>query len=212
MSYRLASLLLSHDLEETAINDAPRNKAVSAANPDWTREHRSWCEWDPGKSLIHSVRHYQKWKGRWGSLGRLVRAWYTLKNRFWGVMCGSHLPVSVKLGGGLIMPHTQGVIIHADAALGPNCLIFHQVTIGEGGPIPGVPVLGGHVDVGAGAKILGGVVIGDHVKVGANAVVIDDVPSGATAVGIPARIVNGARPAEIRMPAVAKELMAGVPA
>jgi serine O-acetyltransferase len=43
--------------------------------------------------------------------------------------------------------------------------------------------------VGAGAKILGGVTIGDHAKIGANAVVLDDVPSGATAVGVPARIV-----------------------
>ena len=48
--------------------------------------------------------------------------------------------------------------------------------------------IGGHVDIGAGAKILGPVVIGDHARIGANAVVTSDVPSKATAVGIPARV------------------------
>jgi len=51
-------------------------------------------------------------------------------------------------------------------------------------------VIGGHVDIGTGAKILGPVTIGDHAKIGANAVVVTDVPAGATAVGIPARIVS----------------------
>ena len=51
-------------------------------------------------------------------------------------------------------------------------------------------MIGGHVDIGAGAKILGPVTIGDHAKIGANAVVVTDVPEGATAVGIPARIVS----------------------
>ena len=46
------------------------------------------------------------------------------------------------------------------------------------------------MDIGTGAKILGGVTIGDHAKIGANAVVLRDVPAFATAVGIPAHIVN----------------------
>ena len=94
-----------------------------------------------------------------------------------------------NIAGGLLIPHPNGIVIHPQAIIGPNCLVFQQVTIGTGGKKPGAPKLGGHVDVGAGAKILGGVVIGDHVKIGANAVVLDDVPAGATAVGIPARIV-----------------------
>jgi len=44
--------------------------------------------------------------------------------------------------------------------------------------------------VGAGAKILGPILVGDEAKVGSNAVVVRDVPAGATAVGIPARIVT----------------------
>jgi serine O-acetyltransferase len=100
--------------------------------------------------------------------------------------------LNCQLGGGLLIPHPNGIVIHPDATIGVNCLIHQQVTIGVAGN-RGVPRIGGHVDIGAGAKILGGVVIGDHAKIGANAVVTRDVPAGATAVGIPARIVERAR-------------------
>ncbi len=89
--------------------------------------------------------------------------------------------------------HPEGVVIHPQAVLGPNCLILSGVTLGTGGPIPGVPSIGGHVDIGTGAKILGGVHIGDHARIGANAVVITDVPAEATAVGVPARIIMPTR-------------------
>ena len=72
----------------------------------------------------------------------------------------------------------------------PIAWCFQQVTIGVGGTKPGAPVVGGNVYIGAGAKILGGVHIGDHARIGANAVVLQDVPRGATAVGVPARIVD----------------------
>jgi len=100
-----------------------------------------------------------------------------LQHRFWSAVCGCDIPVNSHLGGGLLLPHPNGVVVHPDAVIGPNCMLFQQVTVGTG-PRPGVPTLGGHVDVGAGAKILGGVTIGDHVVIGANAVVITDVPSG----------------------------------
>lgn len=82
------------------------------------------------------------------------------------------------------MPHPNGIVIHPAATIGPNCMIFQQVTIGGG-----APVIHGHVDIGAGAKILGDVVVGQHAKIGANAVVLTDVPAFATAVGVPARIL-----------------------
>lgn len=83
-----------------------------------------------------------------------------------------------------MLPHPNGVVIHDKACIGPNCLIFQQVTV-----VSGVKI-GGHVDIGAGAKIICSVHIGDHAKIGANAVVLCDVPAGATAVGVPARIVK----------------------
>ena len=82
------------------------------------------------------------------------------------------------------MVHPNGVVIHPDCQIGPNCLFLQQVTV-----VANVKV-GGHVDIGAGAKIIRPVVIGDHAKIGANAVVLCDIPAAATAVGVPAHIVS----------------------
>lgn len=109
-----------------------------------------------------------------------------LRHRWWSIVTGADIPLTCeKLGGGLLLPHPNGVVIHEFAEIGPNCLIFQQVTIGATNSWP--PKIGGHVDIGAGAKILGDIRIGQHAKIGANAVVLADVPAGATAIGIPAR-------------------------
>ena len=83
-----------------------------------------------------------------------------------------------------MIPHPNGIVIHPDARIGVNCLIFHQVTLGSRNA-DGVPEIGGHVDIGAGAKILGPVKVGAHARIGANAVVISDIEIGGTAVGYP---------------------------
>jgi serine O-acetyltransferase len=111
-----------------------------------------------------------------------------LAHRFWSVVTGADIPIDSSIGEGLMIPHPNGIVIHPAVRIGPNCLIFQQVTIGSSGK-GGLPIIGGHVDIGAGAKILGPVRIGDHAKIGSNAVVLIDVPERATAVGIPARIV-----------------------
>jgi serine O-acetyltransferase len=113
-----------------------------------------------------------------------------LRHRWWSVICGADIPLNSSLGGGFAMPHPNGIVIHPQARIGPNCLFFQQVTIGHAKD--GIPEIGGHVDIGAGAKILGQVVLGDHAVIGANAVVLIDVPAGRTAVGIPARLVPAA--------------------
>lgn len=163
--------------------------AVSAVEPDWSREAASLTRWQPPRSLLASIRAYQRHAARRGPLHGLARGLAVLRHRFWSVVTGADIPVTCRLGGGLLMPHPNGIVIHPGAILGVNCLVFQQVTIGAGGRA-GLPRIGGHVDIGAGAKILGGVVVGDHARIGANAVVVDDVPPGATAVGIPARVVG----------------------
>jgi serine O-acetyltransferase len=108
-----------------------------------------------------------------------------LRHRFWAIVTGADVPLNSEIEGGLMLPHPNGVVIHPEARVGPNCILFQQVTLGTG-PKPGLPKLGGHVEVGPGAKILGGVLIGDHVLVGANAVVVSDVPEGSVVAGVPA--------------------------
>lgn len=165
---------------------------AAAFIPDPERERpQRW--WDPPRRLLRSIRAYQKWKARGGVLGFVLRRWHVLAHRFWSVVTGADIPINSRLGVGLALPHPNGIVLHPDAVIGPNCLLFQQVTLGVGGPLPGVPTLGAGVNVGAGAKLLGGVILGDHARVGANAVVLCHVPAGATAVGIPARILTPQR-------------------
>ncbi len=106
---------------------------------------------------------------------------------------GFELSPYTKVGRRLILWHGVGTVIHANAVLGDDVLLRHGITIGvavelSDGLAP-VPIIGNRVTIGAGAAILGGVRIGDDVTIGANAVVLQDVPAGATAVGIPARVL-----------------------
>lgn len=163
-------------------------KIISANEPDWTREKKSFFSWSPSRSLLSSIRAYQKANASYSLMGEIAKNIAIIQHRFWSVITGADIPINTQIGGGLLLPHPNGIVIHCDAKIGPNCLIFQQVTIGitsANGP----PIIGGHVDIGAGAKILGAVNIGNHAKIGANAVVLVDVPENRTAIGIPARII-----------------------
>lgn len=166
-------------------------KSISAKVPDFQREKKNRNSFEPGKSLLQTIRNYQRLKANYG-LTRIFLPFVVGLHRFWSAVSGADIPLRTNIGGGLIMIHPNGIVIHPDAQIGVNCLIFQQVTIGVGSTA-GVPVIGGHVDIGAGAKILGGIRIGDHAKIGANSVVLSDIPAGATAVGVPAKIIGRAR-------------------
>jgi serine O-acetyltransferase len=158
-------------------------QTVSADVPDWSRETPRRL-WDPPRRLLGTLRRYQRWREREGRLAPLICKLTVLEHRFWSVVTGADIPLNCKIGGGLALIHPSGVVIHPEAKIGPNCLIFQQVTLTKG------VHLGGHVDIGAGAKVVRGVSVGSHAVIGANAVVLSDIPSGATAVGIPARVIR----------------------
>lgn len=160
---------------------------ISSEVPDWTRERVSH-RWDHGARLLRCLRGHDAARGRGGLGGRLRRFYWALAHQFWSLATASEIPLGTRIAGGLRLTHPNGVVIHSRAVIGPNCLIMHQVTIGQNRG--GVPTLGGHVDVGPGAKILGAVHVGDHAVIGANAVVLRDVPARAVAVGAPARVVR----------------------
>ena len=161
---------------------------VSADIPDWSREQKGWFQWAPSRALLASIRAYQRHAASGGWWSVVPRSLAALRHRYWSVVTGADIPLTCQLGGGLLLPHPNGIVIHPKAHVGPNCLIFQQVTIGTRGG--GAPRIEGHVDIGAGAKILGAVHIGRHAQIGANAVVLIDVPEGATAVGVPATIIK----------------------
>jgi serine O-acetyltransferase len=95
---------------------------------------------------------------------------------------------NAEIGPGLVIVHSIGIVINSNVKAGKNLVIEHGVTIGA--EKNRSPILGDNVFIGAGAKIIGGIKIGSDVKIGANAVVTKDLPDGATAVGVPARIVK----------------------
>jgi serine O-acetyltransferase len=95
---------------------------------------------------------------------------------------------NAEIGPGLVIVHSFGIVINSNVKAGKNLVIEHGVTIGA--EKNRSPILGDNVFIGAGAKIIGGIKIGSDVKIGANAVVTKDLPDGATAVGVPARIVK----------------------
>ncbi|WP_299852661.1 serine O-acetyltransferase [uncultured Roseovarius sp.] len=166
-----------------------REAAISANNPDWTRETPRRL-WDPSRRLLRSLRKYQNAKQKKGVLARILCKLFAMRHRLWSVVTQAELPLNCQVEGGLKIPHPNGVVIHPSTVIGPNCIIFQQVTLGTSGTGPGAPVLGGGVDIGAGAKVLGPVTIGDHAIVGANAVVTQDIPEGAVVGGVPARIIG----------------------
>ena len=161
---------------------------VSASSPDWSREYKSFFAWAPSRSLLASIRSYQSLAISNNPFKFTLIKVAVLRHLFWSVVTGADIPINTQIAGGLLIPHPNGIVMHADVKIGPNCLIFQQVTIGskdDSRP----PTIGGHVDIGAGAKVLGEINIGNHAKIGANAVVLIDVPEGRSAVGVPAKII-----------------------
>ena len=122
--------------------------------------------------------HKLEWLGRFTThLGR----WLT----------GIEIHPGAKIGSCVFIDHGMGVVIGETAELGDDCTLYHGVTLGGTTWNKGKrhPTLERGVVIGAGAKLLGPIIIGDGAKIGSNAVVVKNVPPGATAVGIPARII-----------------------
>ena len=158
----------------------------------WLQRPAHWC-WT----------HGFKWLGRF--ISHMAR-WLT----------GIEIHPGALIGKQVFIDHGMGVVIGETAVVGDGCTIYHGVTLGGTSLYKGAkrhPTLGKNVVVSAGAKVLGGFEVGDDAKIGSNAVVIKPVPAGATAVGIPARIIFskvGASPDVTEPEAAPKAVGAGV--
>lgn len=130
-----------------------------------------------------AVYRCMQWAQKW-HLAPLAMLFNKVNAIFGQCIIGRH----AQFGAGFVLVHSQGVVINSSVKGGENVHIEHQVTIGAEKGM--APILGDNIFIGAGAKIIGPVTIGNDVKIGANAVVTKDLPDGATAVGIPAKIVR----------------------
>jgi serine O-acetyltransferase len=133
--------------------------------------------------------------------------WHRLSHRLWGLglkwlarlsahlarwLTGIEIHPGAVIGRKVFIDHGMGVVIGETAVIGDGCTLYHGVTLGGTSWQKGKrhPTLEADVIIGAGAKVLGPITLGVGAKVGSNAVVVKDVPAGATAVGIPARILG----------------------
>ena len=108
------------------------------------------------------------------------------------LLTGIEIHPGAIIGRRFFIDHGMGVVIGETAIFGDDCTIYHGVTLGGTSWKQGKrhPTLENKVVIGAGAKVLGPITIGAGAKIGSNAVVVKDIPKNATAVGIPARIVD----------------------
>lgn len=110
---------------------------------------------------------------------------------------GVEIPVKTRIGKGLVIHHGVGLVINGFCQIGDHCIVRHGVTIGNtilaDGSLSGVPVIGNRVEFGANSVVLGAVHVGDRARIGAGAVVTKNVPVGAVAVGVPARVTLSQR-------------------
>ncbi len=106
---------------------------------------------------------------------------------------GIEIHPGATLGAGILIDHGMGVVIGETAQIGNRVTIYHGTTLGGTGKDKGRkrhPTVGDNVVIGAGAKVLGNINIGSNSKIGSNSVVLNDVPKGATVVGIPGKVVK----------------------
>jgi serine O-acetyltransferase len=137
--------------------------------------------------IMHRFSHWI-WKQRLYWLARF-------SSHFARWITGIEIHPGATIGRRVFIDHGMGVVIGETAVIGDDCTLYHGVTLGGTSWNKGKrhPTLEQGVVIGAGAKILGPITVGAHAKIGSNAVVVKDVPADATAVGIPARILDEAK-------------------
>ncbi len=139
---------------------------------------------------IHAITLHRLAHWLWGHRLRWLARFVAHISRF---LTGIEIHPGATIGRRFFIDHGMGVVIGETAVIGDDVTLYHGVTLGGTSWNNGKrhPTLENGVVIGAGAKVLGPITMGAGAKVGSNAVVVRDVPGGATAVGNPARIIQG---------------------
>jgi serine O-acetyltransferase len=201
LSYQLARKL--GDLEMRAMSLREVAQEAYAADPDIVdsaeADLRAFYERDPAcKGFVQPFLHFKGYQALqthrvshwlWKS-GREPLAFY-LQSRMSELFQVDIHPAAV-IGKGAFFDHGTGIVIGETATIGDNVSMLHGVTLGGTGAERGDrhPKIGNGVLLGAGAKILGNIAVGDFAKIAAGSVVLRPVPTGCTAAGVPARLIN----------------------
>jgi serine O-acetyltransferase len=106
------------------------------------------------------------------------------------VTSGIVLNREARIGEDFHIVHNGNIKVHPDTVIGDRVGIMQDVTLGTNMDREGAPIVGDDVFIGAGAKILGAVRVGNGARIAANSLVLNDVPDGATAIGVPARVMR----------------------
>lgn len=94
----------------------------------------------------------------------------------------------VVVAAGVYIPHGF-VVADGLVEIQRGVVLNPYVNIGLRGGVEG-PTLEEGAMIGTGAKVIGKLRVGAGARIGANAVVLSDIPPGASAVGVPARVVT----------------------
>ena len=190
------------------------NETAPAPERQWdclAADFARWTELYPGhphhswfKRVRIALAEEAYWVVFWYRVGRwallecrvpivrpLCRIAAKLSLRFLRLLLGISIAPECAAGAGLYFGHFGGVWINPRVRLGRQVSILNGVTIGEGGTgaTAGVPVIGDFVYIGPHAVIVSRIRVGNGCVIGANSLVVTDVPDGATAIGVPARVM-----------------------
>ena len=139
---------------------------------------------------LHAVWFHRISHALWNIGLKWIARVLSMVSRF---ITGIEIHPGAKIGQRVFLDHGLGIVIGETTEIGDDCTIYQGVTLGGTSLYKGVkrhPTLGKGVVVSAGAKVLGGFTVGDGARIGSNAVVLKEIPAGATAVGIPARVLH----------------------
>jgi serine O-acetyltransferase len=159
---------------------------------------RAYCRNDPAARSplevalvypgLHALWLHRAAHGLWQADAKLGARLLSYANRF---LTGIDIHPAARIGRRVVIDHGMGIVIGETASVGDDCLLYKGVVLGGTSLERKVrhPQIGNNVVVGSNACILGAIRVGDHARVGSGSVVVRDVPSDATVVGVPGRVI-----------------------